>query len=110
MRVIKNKLEILSFYGNFERNSEPNVAKAAPDPKDCKTLEDLYLYGLHIEQYRHATRRAENYYLEGLRRDDTDIRLNNAYASLLFKKGCFAESINYFEKEYKNYAEVTVTY
>ncbi|MGN0447956.1 MAG: tetratricopeptide repeat protein, partial [Acutalibacteraceae bacterium] len=60
--------------------------------------EDLYLYGLHIEQYRHATYIAEDYYLEGLRRDEMDIRLNNAYGLLLLKRGYFAESEPYFRK------------
>ena len=28
-----------------------------------------------------------DYYLEGLRRDSSDIRLNNAYGLLLFRRG-----------------------
>ncbi|MCQ2770523.1 MAG: DUF5107 domain-containing protein [Clostridia bacterium] len=94
--ISKNGRTILSFNGDFERHEIPEPAKPAPLPVDCKTLEDLYLYGLHIEQYRHATRRAEDYYLEGLRRDKTDIRLNNAYGMLLFKKGYIEESEVYF--------------
>ena len=47
------------------------------------TLEELFLTGLHIEQYRHATYRPDPYYLEGLKRDPGDIRINNAYGSLL---------------------------
>lgn len=74
----------------------PEPAKAAPLPQDAKTLEDLYLYGLHIEQYRHATYDAADYYREGLRRDATDIRLNNAYGKLLLNRGLFAESEQYF--------------
>ncbi|MBQ7596109.1 MAG: DUF5107 domain-containing protein, partial [Clostridia bacterium] len=94
--VKKNGKEILSFDGNFKKQEIPEAAKEAPLPKECKTNEDLYLYGRHIEQYRHATRRAEDYYLEGLRRDPTDMRLNNAYGMLLFKKGCIEESEKYF--------------
>ncbi|HOV42245.1 MAG TPA: DUF5107 domain-containing protein, partial [Oscillospiraceae bacterium] len=74
----------------------PEPAKAAPLPQDAKTLEDLYLYGLHIEQYSHATYDAADYYREGLRRDATDIRLNNAYGKLLLNRGLFAESEQYF--------------
>lgn len=33
------------------------------------TNEELYLTGLHIEQYRHATYLPDDYYLEGLKRD-----------------------------------------
>lgn len=49
-----------------------------------------------MEQYRHATRSPEDYYLEGLRRDSTDIRLNNAYGRLLLMRGQFRESEAYF--------------
>lgn len=94
--VTKDGKEILAFDGNVKKHKIPEPAKAAPLPKDCETNEDLYLYGTHIEQYRHATRRAEDYYLEGLRRDKTDMRLNNAYGLLLFKKGYIAESEQYF--------------
>ena len=76
----------------------PEPAKAAPLPKDCKTTEDLFLYGLHVEQYRHATYHPEDYYLEGLRRDPTDIRLNNVYGRCLLKKCDFAGAEKYFRK------------
>lgn len=33
------------------------------------TVEELYLTGQHIEQYRHATYRPDPYYLEALKRD-----------------------------------------
>ena len=34
-----------------------------------ESVEELYLTGLHLEQYRHATRMPETYWAEGLRRD-----------------------------------------
>lgn len=76
----------------------PKPAEACPQPKDCKTTEELYLFGTHIEQYRHATRLAEDYYLEALRRDSGDIRNNNAYGKLLLRRGMTEESIEYFER------------
>ncbi|MBR5742861.1 MAG: tetratricopeptide repeat protein, partial [Clostridia bacterium] len=63
--------------------------------------EDLYLYGTHVEQYRHATRRAEDYYREGLKRDPTDLRLNGAMGRLLFRKGLIAESEAFFRRALK---------
>lgn len=96
--VKKDGRTILSFCGNIKKQEIPAPAEAAPMPADCETTEDLYLYGMHIEQYRHATRRAEDYYLEGLRRDASDIRLNNAYGALLLKKGCFEESEAHFRR------------
>ena len=89
---------LLSFDGNVRKQEIPSPAEAAPLPEECETVEDLYLYGVHVEQYRHATRRAEDYFREGLRRDPTDLRLNNAMGLLLFKKGLVAESEGYFRK------------
>lgn len=76
----------------------PSPAKECPLPKDADSNEELYLSGKHIEQYRHATRLAEDYYLEALKRDENDTRVNNAYGLLLLKRGNVEESIKYFEK------------
>lgn len=74
----------------------PEPAKAAEDPEKIATVEELYLTGLHIEQYRHATYLPDPYYLEGLKRDPQDIRTNTAYGSLLLSRGLFEESEGYF--------------
>ncbi|MDO4620930.1 MAG: DUF5107 domain-containing protein, partial [Lachnospiraceae bacterium] len=76
----------------------PEPAQAAKDPKEIQTCEELYLTGLHLEQYRHATYLPDDYYLEGLARDEGDIRLNTAYGMLLLRRGLFAESEKYFRK------------
>ncbi len=56
----------------------PDSAEAALLPEDVKTNEQLYLTGLHLEQYRHATWCPTDYYEEALRRDPRDIRCLNA--------------------------------
>lgn len=94
--IKRNNLPYLEYEVNGKKQEVPEAASAPPDPEDCKTNEDLYLYGLHIEQYRHATYAAEEYYLEGLKRDRTDIRLNNAYGKLILKRGLFKKSEKYF--------------
>lgn len=76
----------------------PEPAQAAKDPEELMTCEELYLTGLHIEQYRHATYCPDPYYLEGLKRDPGDIRLNSAYGSLLLRRGQFARAEEYFRK------------
>lgn len=73
-------------------------AEAVGDPGEIMTNEELYLSGQHIEQYRHATYLPDVYYLEGLKRDAGDIRINNAYGLLLMRRGCFAEAGGYFRK------------
>ncbi len=71
-------------------------AKAAKLPQDIMTNEELYLTGQHIEQYRHATWLPDPYYLEGLKRDPDDTRINNAYGLLLLRRGRFELAEEYF--------------
>lgn len=73
--------------------------KNIPVPtKDIPTNELLYLNGLHIEQYRHATYTATDYYEEALRRDESDIRNNNALGLWYLRKGKFDKAQPYFRK------------
>ncbi|KFI92107.1 tetratricopeptide TPR_2 repeat protein [Bifidobacterium saguini DSM 23967] len=67
----------------------PEPAKAADDPEKIATNEELLLAGLHLEQYRHATYMPDPYYLEGLKRDPEDARINNAYGRLQLRRGVF---------------------
>ncbi len=76
----------------------PEPARAIGAPADIATNEELYLAGLHIEQYRHASFLPDPYYLEGLKRDPGDIRLNDAYGMLMLRRGCFAEAEEYFRR------------
>ena len=76
-------------------------AEAAKAPEEIMTCEELFLTGQHIEQYRHATYLPDPYYLEGLKRDEGDIRLNNAYGLLLLRRGCFEEAEKHFRKAVK---------
>lgn len=73
-------------------------AEPARDPEKIMTNEELLLTALHIEQHRHATYLPDPYYLEGLKRDSGDIRINNAYGMLLFRRGRFQESEKYFRR------------
>ncbi|MDO4649626.1 MAG: DUF5107 domain-containing protein [Eubacteriales bacterium] len=73
-------------------------AEPAKDPEEIMTNEELFLTGQHIEQYRHATYLPDPYYLEGLKRDPGDIRINNAYGTLLMRRGCFVQAEKYFRK------------
>ncbi len=71
-------------------------AEAAKKPEEILTNEELLLTAQHIEQHRHATWRPDPYYLEGLKRDPGDIRINQAYGVLLMRRGQFAEAEKHF--------------
>ena len=85
-------------YEPVERKLEPvpDPAAALPEPVELKSCEELYLAGTHLEQYRHATREPADYYLEGLKRDPNDIRLNNSYGLLLLRRGDFEQARTHF--------------
>lgn len=79
-----------------EQPAIPAPAAAAPPPEQVGSNEELFLHGLHLEQYRHATYAPEPYYREALRRDPGDSRCNNALGLLLYREGMFAEAETYF--------------
>jgi tetratricopeptide (TPR) repeat protein len=82
----------------------PEPAKAAQKPGDIASNEQLYLTGLHIEQYRHATYDPRPYYEEVLLRDPQDYRCNNALGLWYLRRGQFLKA-----KEYLLTAVKTVT-
>ena len=86
-------------YTGLEEKLEPIPDPAVPlgTPVELKSTEELFLGAQHLEQYRHATYEPADYYEEGLRRDPSDIRLNNGYGMLLMKRGDFAAAKKHFE-------------
>lgn len=76
----------------------PAPATPALPPGEIDSVEELFLNGLHLEQYRHATYAPEPYYEEALRRDPGDSRCNNALGLLLYRRGKFADAEPYFRR------------
>ena len=74
----------------------PEAAQAIGAPQELDSTEELYFAGLHLEQYRHATREPADYYREGLRRDGGDARCNEALGMLLYRRGSFEEAREHF--------------
>ena len=81
-----------------EKKEVPQPARPAEDPAVIESTEQLFLTGLHIEQYRHATYKATDYYEEALRRDPDDARNNNAMGLWYLKRGQFSMAEPYFTK------------
>jgi tetratricopeptide (TPR) repeat protein len=70
----------------------PDPATEPPAPSAIPTVEELYLTGLHLEQYRHATRSPEPYWREALARDPHDTRTNTALAARLLRAARYDEA------------------
>ncbi len=96
------KRTVLSWHAeDDEIRPIPDSAEAALPPEQVKTNEQLYLTGMHLEQYRHATWVATDYYEEALRRDPNDIRCLNALGMWYIRKGRFALAEQYLRKAVK---------
>ena len=86
--VVQGDTELLRWQPRpVSRGTEPWVATEPPAPEATATVEELYLTGLHLAQYRHPTWSPLDYWLEGLRRDPGDLRTNLAVGDLAFRAG-----------------------
>ena len=70
--------------------AEPYQAPAKP--AEISSIEELFLIGLHLEQYRHPVFPPEPYWQEGLRRDAGDSRCNLALGKLALQRGDFTKA------------------
>lgn len=99
LRVMDRTVELLSYTPLPDDKPEiPAPATPTPPPEEIAGNEELFLNGLHLEQYRHATYMPEPYYQEALRRDPGDSRCNNALGLLHYRQGTFAASEPYFRR------------
>ncbi|HJA94292.1 MAG TPA: DUF5107 domain-containing protein [Candidatus Eisenbergiella merdipullorum] len=64
-------------------------------PEEIESLDELYINGLHLEQYKQHNYDARDYYLEGIRRDPLDARCNTGMARISLKNGQFEDCIRY---------------
>jgi tetratricopeptide (TPR) repeat protein len=74
----------------------PPPATEPPAPADLASADELYVTGLHLEQYRHATRCPTRYWREALRRDPLDARCNNALGLWHLRRGEFPQAETHF--------------
>lgn len=79
-----------------ERGDPPPPAREPAAPQAVQSVEELYLIGLHLQQYRHATRRPEAYWQEALCRAPKDSRCNAAMGWWHLERGELAEAASRF--------------
>ena len=82
----------------IEPAEAPTVAKEPLPPEQIDSIEELYLTGLHLDQYRHATRRPETYWREALRRDPDESRCRNALGLWHLRRGELRPAADHFER------------
>lgn len=67
----------------------PPPATEPLPPEDIASNDELFLTGLHLSQYRHATRSPEPYWREAVRRDPGDARCHTALGIFHLRRGEF---------------------
>lgn len=91
--------ELISYQPKPRGNGEvPPPATEPPVPRDIASADELFITGLHLEQYRHATRGPTPYWREALRRDPLDARCNNALGLWHLHRGEFAQAETHFRR------------
>jgi len=75
-----------------EKVSKPEPVKPPQPPEKIKTVEELYLAGLRLEQFHNPALEPYPYYEEALKRDPDNSIVNTALAILYLKRGMFKEA------------------
>ncbi len=84
-------------YKTYVRGQKQPITPRQPVKRPCEieTVEELYVNGLHLEQYKQHNYDARDYYLEGIRRDADDIRCNTGMARISYRNGQFEDAVKY---------------
>jgi tetratricopeptide (TPR) repeat protein len=94
VQVISQEGSELVAYAPVMKREErpPEPATEPPAPIKVASCDELFLIGLHLEQYRHATRMPDAYWREALRRDPGDARSNMALGRWHLRRGEFSRA------------------
>jgi tetratricopeptide (TPR) repeat protein len=79
-------------------SAAPLPATEPPLPEEIASNDELYVTGLHLDQYRHATRYPQDYWREALRRDPGDSRCNDAMGLWHLRRGEFEQAEKHFRQ------------
>lgn len=82
----------------LQRGAVPSPATEPRPPGEVASTDELYVIGLHLEQYRHATRCPTHYWREALRRDVGDARCNCALGRWHYQRGEFTLAEPFFRR------------
>ncbi|HXK59046.1 MAG TPA: DUF5107 domain-containing protein [Acidobacteriota bacterium] len=94
-----DKRELISYQPVPRKNPPlPDTVKPPAPPEDIKTVEELYLTGLRVEQIHNPGVDPLQYYLEAVKRDPGDSRSNTALGINYIKRGRYEEAARHLRK------------
>jgi len=85
--LVEGDVVLVGWTASDPAEGEPWVATEPPAPDRIDSVEELYLTGLHLAQYRHPTRSPMPYWQEALRRDPGDSRTHLVLAERALRAG-----------------------
>ncbi len=97
VKLISSAGRELVSYKTYIRGKKQPITPRQPVKRPCEieTVEELYINGLHLEQYKQHNYDARDYYMEGIRRDANDIRCNTGMARISYRNGQFEDALRY---------------
>ncbi len=103
LKVLDSANNELISYTPLPRRNEPLPETAKPPklPHKIDSLEELYLTGLHVEQYLHFSLDPALYWERALTLDPGDSRNNNSLGRLKLRRGDFAGAETHFRTAIK---------
>lgn len=84
-----------------EKEEMPEPVERPRKPEEYTTVEELYLTGMRIEQFKNAVIDPLPYYIEALKRDSMDSRVNTALGIRYCKEGKFQEAEKHLRRAVK---------
>lgn len=95
--LVSEEGKTLVSYTPYVRGQKKPIDPRMPvkRPREIATVEELYINGYHLEQYKQHNYRPQDYYMEGIRRDAGDIRCNTSMARLCLKNGEFKKCVEF---------------
>jgi len=90
--------ELIAYQPKPKRNTPmPPAVTAPPAPKNIKTVEELFLAGLRLDQFHHPTWDPMPYFQEALSRDPGDSRTNIAVGIIKMRQARVEEAEKFFK-------------
>jgi tetratricopeptide (TPR) repeat protein len=102
--LVSSSNETLISYQPVVREYEPalpETVKPPPAPEDIKTIEELYLTGLRLEQIHNPRVDPHEYYQEAIKRDPGDSRTNTILGISDYKRAMFEQAEQKLRKAIK---------
>lgn len=97
LTVVSEGVELVRVAPRPERRETRSSAVEAPSPAEITTVDELFLVGAYLHQYRHATRAPEPYWQEALTRDPGHVDSRTALGAKAYAAGRFEDAVGHLQ-------------